>query len=171
MLYCFNSLVNPWKNSTILAGDIQGHIVKNVFNVLANQGFLRDQGILSLDTVQQFYKIIEQQPNYATMRMTNLLVFCYQPGFHELDYQPLITLIRISSRTGRVDGHAVVLHSYNRGENYLVLLVIDSASSTGYTYVHCSIVTDNGRPELVEDDSRDRFCLGSRNGYVMYFNW
>ena len=78
-----------------------------------------------------------------------MLTFCYQTGFHELDYQPVITLTRISSRTGRVDGHAVVLHSYDRDDDILVLTTIDSSSPTGYTYVYCSIVTENDRLDLV----------------------
>ena len=121
----------------------------NLFNVLANQGFMRDQGILSLESVQLFYELIGEEPQNSSMRKTHLLTFCNQIGYHELDYQPVITLIKISSRTGEVDGHAVVLHSFTRGEDYLVLLTIDSASTTGYTYVYCSIVTENGRPELV----------------------
>ena len=65
--------------------------------------------------------------------MTHLLTFCYQPGYHELDYQPVITLIKINSETGEIGGHAVVLHSYTRVEDYILLLTIDSASRTGYT--------------------------------------
>ena len=150
------------------ASDIQGHTFENLFNVLVNQGFLRDQGILSLETVQEFYKIIQEEPKYASMRKTHLLTFCYETGFHVLDYQPVITLIRISSRTGRVDGHAVVLHSYDRDDDILVLTTIDSASPTGYTYVYCSIVPENGRPDLVIREYEDRLCLGSKKCYVMY---
>ena len=144
--------------------------MKNLFNVLVNQGFLRDQGILSLETVQELYKIIQEEPKPATVRVTHLLTFCYQTGYHELDYQPVITLIRISSRTGRVDGHAVVLHSYDRDDDILVLTTIDSASPTGYTYVYWSIITENGRPDLVIGEFKDRLCLGSKQCYVMYLN-
>ena len=99
-----------------------------------------------------------------------MLVFCDQSGFHELDYQPVITLIKISSLTGEVQGHAVVLHSYDRSEDLLVLTTIDSASSTGYTYVYCSIVTENGRPELVTGERMDQLSLASQQCYVMYLN-
>ena len=102
--------------------------------------------------------------------MTDLLIFCYKPGYHVLDYQPVITLIKKSSRTGQVDGHAVVVHSYDRDDDVLILTTIDSASSTGYTYVYCSIVTENGRPELVIGDLEDQLCLGSKQCYLMYFN-
>ena len=115
-----------------------------------------------------FYKIINEEPKIASMRMTHLLTFCIKPGYHELDYQPVITLIKISSITGQVQGHAVVLHSYDRDEDILVLTTIDSASPTGYTYVYCSIVTDNGRPELVVGEFKDQLCLGSTQCYVLY---
>ena len=142
--------------------------MKNLFNVLANPGFLRDQGILSLESVQAFYSAIEEERKDAFLSTTDLLVFCYQPGYHKLDYQPVISLIRTSSRTGRVDGHAVVLHSYDRDDDILVLTTIDSASPTGYTYVYCSIVTENGRPDLVLGEFKDQLCLGSKQCYVMY---
>ena len=155
-----------WTKS--LAGEIQRHITRNVFNVLANQGFLRDQGILSLESVQEFYDVINEEPKHAHMRMTHLLTFCIQPGYHELEYQPVITLIIKNSKTGNVQGHAVVLHSYDRDEDILVLTTIDSASSTGYTYVYCTIVTDNRRPDLVIGEFEDRLCLGSTQCYVLY---
>ena len=102
------------------------------------------------------------------MRMTHLLTFCNKPGYHEPDYQPVITLIIVSSETGEVQGHAVVLQSYDRNEHELVLLTIDSASATGYTYVYCMIVTDNGRPDLVIGEFEDQLCLGSTQCYVLY---
>ena len=52
----------------------------NVFNFLGNRGFLRDQGILNLESVQEFYIIIEEEPINATKRVTNLLDFCNQYG-------------------------------------------------------------------------------------------
>ena len=102
------------------------------------------------------------------MRMTHLLTFCYKPIYQELDFQPVIILTKKCSKTGLVQGHAVDLYSYTRDEHYLVLLIIDSASSTGYTYVYCSIVNENGRPELVVDEFEDQLCLGSKQCYVMY---
>ena len=140
----------------------------NLFNVLTNQGFLRDQGILSMESVQLFYGLIGEEPRNAIMGMTHLLTFCNQSGYHEVDYQPVIRLIRISSITGRIDGHAVVLHSYDRDDDILVLTTIDSASPTGYTCVYCSIVTENGRPDLVIGEFKDQLCLGSTQCYVMY---
>ena len=133
--------------------------MRNVFNVLANEGFLRGQGILSLESVQEFYKTIEEAPEDATMRMKNLLDFCNQTGYHELSSKPVITLTKTISRTGETKGHAVVLDNYNRGEDFLLLRTIDSLSKTGRTNINCL----TGR-EL------DQWCLASDNCYVFYFN-
>ena len=124
---------------------------------------------MSLESVQEFYKSIGEEPKNASLRVTQLLAFCNQTGFHKLDYQPVITLIKKSSKTGEVDGHAVVLHSYDRNEEVLTLTTVDSLSPTGYTYIYCSIVTENGRPELVIGAFEDQWCLGSKQCYVMYF--
>ena len=40
------------------------------------------------ETVQEFYKLTGEEPKPASMRMTHLLTFCNQSGYHELDYQP-----------------------------------------------------------------------------------
>ena len=73
------------------AGVLQDHILRIFFNVLANQGFLRDQGILSLESVQEFYRSIIAKPEPASMRMIHLLDLCSQFGYQEVDYQPVIT--------------------------------------------------------------------------------
>ena len=138
--------------------------------MLGNEGFLRDQGILSLESVQQFYTAIEQEPERARVRVSNLLDFCPRTGYHKLDYQPVIALTMKSSQTGEAKDHAVVLHSYYRGENYLVLLTIDSASECGYTYVYCSVVYQNGRKKLMIGQFQDQLCLGSEKCNVVYFN-
>ena len=117
-----------------------------------------------------FYQLLGEEPNHASKRMTDLIIFCNQFGYHELAHQPVITLVKISSTTGEIEGHAVVLHSYNRGEDYLVLLTIDSASQSGYTFVFCSIVNDNSRPELLVGEFKDQLCLGHRNCHVIYLD-
>ena len=71
---------------------------------MANEGFLRGQGILNLESVQEFYKIIGQQPS-ATMKVANLFNFCNKPGFNnDLDHIPVLTLVKINSETGDVQG-------------------------------------------------------------------
>ena len=131
---------------------------------------MRDQGVLSLESVQEFYDIIGQEPRDASMRVTNLFDFCNFSGYNELDHQPVITLVKTSSRTGETQGHAVVLQSYDRDEDCLVLTTIDSASETGQTFIICSIDTENGRKKLMIRDKVDQLCLGSDKCYVLYFN-
>ena len=145
-------------------------MTRNVFNVLGNIGFLREQGILSLESVQEFYKIIKQQPRDATMRMAILLDFCKEPGFHDLPHKPVITLTKTSSRTGETSGHAVVLDKYDRDEDCLVLTCIDSASETGQTFVVCPISIRFGQQKLAIRGEIDQWCLGSDKCYVFYLN-
>ena len=130
-------------------------MMTNVFNVLGHGGFLRDQGILSLESVQMFYKVIEQEPTPATIIITNLLDFCDRSGYHELSYQPVI----------RLTGHAVVVHSYTRGDDYLVLLTIDSASPTGYRFVFCRIL----QQRLLIGQYLNLLCLASDKCYLIRF--
>ena len=136
-------------------------MLTNVFNVLGNQSFLRDQGILSLESVQVLYEKTEQEPVPATIKISSLLDFCGESGYHETSYQPVIGL----------DGHAVVLHSYFRGTDHLVLLTFDSASETGYTFVFCSIVTKSGHQRLLISQYLNLLCLASEKCYYIHFNW
>ena len=135
-------------------------MLKNVFNVLGNEGFLRDQGVLTLESVRVFYQKIEQQPVPASIRTPNLLDFCSESGYHEPAYQPVIGL----------DGHAVVLHSYTRGEDYLVMLTIDSASETGYTFVFCGIATTYGHQRLLLGQYLNLLRVTSEKCYFVHFN-
>ena len=104
------------------------------------------------------------------MRVTNLLDFCNQSGYNDLDHLPVITLTKISSKTGNRQGHAVVLDSYDRDEDTLVLTTIDSASETGETLIVCPILIRNGQQKLVIRGEVDQWCLGSDKCYVFYFN-
>ena len=154
-----------------LAGEYQIHITRNVFNVLGNRGFLRDQGILSLESVQEFYKIIDEEPRDASKRVANLLYFCSQAGYHELSYKPVITLTNKNSRTGETQCHNVVLDKYDRDEEILVLTTIDSLSETGQTFIICPILEmKNGEKKLLIGGQDDQWCLGSDSCYVFYFN-
>ena len=154
----------------VSAGDYQLHMTRNVFNVLGNGGFLRDQGILTLESVQEFYKIMGEEPRDATKIVSNLLDFCSQPGYRELPHKPVITLTNTSSTTGVTRGHAVVLDKYDRDEDVLVLTTIDSLSETGQTFVVCPILTRNRQQKLVIRGEMDQWCLGSDKCYVFYFN-
>ena len=102
------------------------------------------------------------------MKVTNLLDFCNQSGFNDLDYIPVITLI--STETGEVQGHAVVLDSYTRYKDSLVITTIDSASENDETLLECPITVTNGQEKLVIGGESGQLCLGSDKCYVFYFN-
>ena len=89
-----------------------------------------------------FYKIIQQQPNRATLKISKLLEICNQIGENEvqLKLKPVITLTKIeNSEPSGHYRHAVVLTSYIRSEKYLDLITIDSLSETGKTFIGCPI--------------------------------
>ena len=104
------------------------------------------------------------------MRVTNLLDFCDQPDDHDLEYQPVITLMRNDSQTDNVQNKAVVLDGYTRFEDALVISTIDSASETGETLIECKITVRSGQQKLMIGGKVDQWCLGSDKCYVLYFN-
>ena len=147
------------------AGENQDHILENVFNVLGNQGFLRDQGILTLESVQLFYEAIGQEPKVATLKTPNLLDICTELGSNELVHRPVITLTR--SQNGKTSGHAVVVKRYERCEDCLNLTTLDSLSETGETLVKCPILEDR---TLDLSQLVDKWCLASEKCYYFELN-
>ena len=99
------------------------HIIENAFNVLGKPGFLRDQGIMTLEVVQNFYKLIREKPTHATVKVSRLLDFCTAVGHCKLKTLPIITLMMESS--GDTLQHAVNLERYLRTKDYLFLTVVD----------------------------------------------
>ena len=115
-----------------------------------------------------FYEIIGQELKRATLKISNLLDFCGQSGDNEVQTKPVLTLTR--TENGETSGHAVVLKSYIRSEEYLDLMTIDSLSETGETSVECSIF-DNGDEEvLILEEFPDQWCLSSKKCYYLHFN-
>ena len=104
------------------------------------------------------------------MKVANLLDFCNQSGFNDLDYIPVITLTYVSSKTGKSDYHAVVQSQYFGYDEALVLTTIDSLAEDGETLVDCPILVENGRQKLQIGGKTDQWCLGSETCYVFYFN-
>ena len=157
--------------STKLAGENQLHVIKNVFNVLANHGFLRDQGVLTLQVVQHFYAMIREKPEPATIKVSTLLDVCEpSANFRELENQPVITLMKECSDTGAKSYHVVVLEGYNRDNEYLTMFTIDTLSETGETVLDCPILIENDREKLDIGGQTDQWCLGSEKCYALYLN-
>ena len=89
----------------------------------------------------------------------DLLKFC-RSGYNQPDHQPVINL----------KGHAVVLDSYHRYEDELVMITIDSAVKGGERGIQCSIKTENGQQELDIGEKVDQWCLASDKCYYICFN-
>ena len=91
----------------ISAGPEQRHFVQNAFNVLVNEGFLRDQqGVQTLEVVQKFFEIIQKPMSKATMVKLDLNTF-FPVGKFTLDHQAVMTLVREDSKTSIKYYHAV----------------------------------------------------------------
>ena len=93
----------------MLAGEEQRHYIHNTFNVLVNEGFLRDQqGVQTLEVVQKFYKITKLKPRKATKIEIDILDLCPK-GAHVLPSQAVITCVQIDSSTNEAYYHAVMV--------------------------------------------------------------
>ena len=91
-------------------------MIENAFNVLVNEGFLRDQqGVQSLEVVQNFYEIINEPIRRARLVKKNLMDFyrkytlLYQDfkGKYTFSYEAVITLVFEDSETSEKYFHAV----------------------------------------------------------------
>ena len=92
---------------SLSAGEEQRHFVHNAFNVLINEGFLRDQqGAQSLEVVQNFYEIIKEPMRKAIKQVKDLNTL-FPPGKFTLDYQAVIILVYEDSKTNEKCYHAV----------------------------------------------------------------
>ena len=89
------------------AGKEQQHTVQNAFKTLINEGFLRDkQGVHSLEVVQEFYKIIKEEPRKSKVQRIDLNKLC-QPEDFTPDYQAIVLLIKENSQTSDISIHIV----------------------------------------------------------------
>ena len=90
-----------------LAGEEQRHYIHNVFNVLVNQGFLRDQqGFETLEIVQKFYQITKLTPTKVKKVEIDILDLC-PTGHCVHSNQAVITCVEIDSSTNMPYYHAV----------------------------------------------------------------
>ena len=106
-------------------------------------------------------------PEKATMKTSNILDFCDEIS-DEVQVKPVLTLTK--TENGETSGHAVVLKSYQRNEDYLDLVTIDSLSETGETSVRCSILDSGEVQKLAIGEVPDRWCIASEKCYFFHFN-
>ena len=158
-------------------------MIVNAFNVLANKGFLRDQGILTLEVVQEFYKLIRSRPQNAKMITQSLLSYCGRKPLHvshsevkdpDIDsmsqHRPVMTLMKKCKTLDKATGqqifnsfyHAVALKSFVRNGNSLTLRTIDSLSGADDdTTIECTVSVDDRGNELLETcNDTEKWCLG-----------
>ena len=89
-----------------ISGEEQRHFVHNAFNVLVNEGFLRDQqGVHTLEVVQKFHEIVKEVPREAKVEEENLETVC-PPGVCTFHDQAVITLVYEDSNTNQKYYHA-----------------------------------------------------------------
>ena len=161
-----------------LAGKNQQHIIANAFNVLANKGFLRDQGILTLEIVQEFYRLIRSKPRNAKMIKEKLLSYCSRTPIQTdiiWQHRPVMTLMKRCKTIDKANGkeifspffHAVALKSYVRNGNLLTLTTNDSLSGTdGETTIKCTVcINDRGDEVLKTCNEVEKWCLGHEKCY------
>ena len=145
------------------------HIIENVFNILNYPGFFRNQGILTLEVVQEFYKLIRERPQPATVDVVNLFDVCKLDGSHKLPNRPVITLMKEYS-DAETDFHSVTLESYTRNEYCIELTTIDSLSKTGKTVLKFPVSLEAAAKNLKLDGETDDWYLGSQKCYFLYLN-
>ena len=97
-----------------------------------------------------------------------MLEFCDQLGSHELDHQPVITLTKTIN--GKTSGHAVVVKSYDRSEDYLDLTTIDSLPGASETLVECPIFDGEDGQVLGIGGLSEQWCLASEVCYYVQLN-
>ena len=123
---------------------------------------------MTLESVQKFYEAIEEEPKKATLISKSLLDVCNEIGFRELNIQPVITLTR--EENGKTCGHAVVVKSYDRSEDYLDLTTIDSLPGASETLVECPIFDGEDGQVLGIGGLSEQWCLASEVCYYVQLN-
>ena len=89
----------------VLVGVEQQHFVHNAFNILVNEGFLRDQqGVQTLEVVRKFYEIINEKPRKATMVKKCMYELCKK---QTLKHHAVIILLYDDSKSNVETVHAV----------------------------------------------------------------
>ena len=87
-----------------LDGDEQVHPVYNALNILSNKGFLREEGIYTLEAVQIFDEENWQTPGKPTLKNQDVLDFCPM-GNSVPEFKAVITLVKKSSENLELSYH------------------------------------------------------------------
>ena len=105
----------------VVAGDEQQHTVQNAFKTLINEGFLSDkQGVHSLEAVQEFYRIIKEEPKKSKVQRIDLNKLCRSEDFTP-DYQAVVLLIKEDSQTSDISIHIVEVSNQLISMNFFLM--------------------------------------------------
>ena len=110
------------------------HCVDNFFKILINKGFLRDEGICTLEAIQKFYTLIEENPRTSgyKVNLDSLLDFCPPGQSSGKEYNPVVIIKPTNIPHGN---HAVALKEYSNDGKSLTLTLLDSAAQGGETVI------------------------------------
>ena len=145
----------------------------NAFQVLVNDGFLHDQGILTLEAVQKFYDQILERPRGAWLKEEKFLDFCLSDND---EVQPVVTLSLKNSDEEQNNYHAVTLKHAVFKDPILKTTFIDSRSQIGEVDMYLSLSTDRSNLKPTEKfaifDTRiiEDWWLGDDMCYYLEFN-
>ena len=163
-----------------LAGPGQRHDVYNAFEILVNDGFLHDQGVLTLEAVQKFYEEIFEYPEEATLIEADLLEFCHS---EKSQFRPVVTLMLKDLVENEKYYHAVTLKSFELDSKFLKAKLIDSRAENGEVDVNFPLTDDVSGPEIKLNEKliisnssieKEEWYLGESEGdemcYYIEFN-
>ena len=151
----------------------QGHVFYNAFNVLANEGFLRDdQGILTLESIQTFYESINQKPKRATLETPDLHDICNKFGFHKLCPQPVISVVQRREEYDENDQiewkhyyHNFAVKFFDKAEDCFELITADDEK------LECQMCPKDSNGEILWDQmSPEEWYLEDRKCYYFLLN-
>ena len=150
---------------TFSAGLDQLQDVFGAFEVLVNEGFLHDQGVLTLEAVQMFYELILEEPERAIMIEEKLVDFCQS---NSDENQPVVILMVKSLNESREYYHAVTMKRASIG-----YILTDSRPNMGEISFPLSEVAkfETGETfDIFDTKAEEEWSLGDQICYYIQFN-
>ena len=156
-------------HNEFLACNGQTQDVFNAFQVLTNDGFLHDQGVLTLEAVQKFYEEILKKPKEATLKEERFIDLCRSM---KQRVHPVVTLKLKKSKENEEYYHAVTLHNSVVERSMLKITLSDSRPKMGEKTIRVPISElpnfESGKNSVVM--GWEEWCLGDEMCYYLVFN-
>ena len=146
--------------------------VFEAFQTLVNDGFLHDQGILTLEAVKMFYDEILAKPTMAILVEEKLMDFCKSK---KKQVNPVVTLMLKDLTQNQEYYHAVLLKSSVLGDNLLTVTFVDSRPQMGEITMHLPIsevseLKTGQKFVIVDTKIKEEWCLGDQMCHYLVFN-